>query len=115
MGSDDIQMEFGLDKCAKATSNREKKVSSEGIQLNGNKVIQDLDPQATSTYLDMEEGDDTDHQKMKNKIQKEYERRIKLVQRSELNARNKISTINKLAIPVVTYIYGVIDWKLDET
>ena len=29
--SDDIQMEFGLDKCAKATFKRGKKVSAEGI------------------------------------------------------------------------------------
>ena len=32
--SDDIQMEFGLDKCAKATFKRGKKVSAEGIPLN---------------------------------------------------------------------------------
>ena len=32
--SDDIQMEFGLDKCAKATSKRGKKVSAECILLN---------------------------------------------------------------------------------
>ena len=32
--SDDIQMEFRLDKCAKATFKRGKKVSAEGILLN---------------------------------------------------------------------------------
>ena len=71
MVSDDIKMEFGLDKCAKATFKGGKKVSAEGIQLNGDKVIQDLDPETTYTYLGMEEGSGTDHQKMKNKIQKE--------------------------------------------
>ena len=34
--------------------------------------------------------------------------------KSELNARNKIATINTLAVPVNLYSYGVIDWKLDE-
>ena len=51
---------------------------------------------------------------MKVKIKKEYNRRIKLVCKSELNARNKIATINTLAVPVILYSYGVIDWKLDE-
>ena len=41
--SDDIKMEFGLDKCAKATFKRGKKISAEEIQLNENKVIQDLE------------------------------------------------------------------------
>ena len=34
--------------------------------------------------------------------------------KSELNARNKIVAINTLAVPVILYGYGVIDWKLDE-
>ena len=41
--SDDIKMEFGLDKCAKESFKRGKKVSAEGIPLNNNQVIQDLD------------------------------------------------------------------------
>ena len=36
-------MEFGLDKCAKASFKRFKKVSAKGIPLNDNQVIQDLD------------------------------------------------------------------------
>ena len=51
---------------------------------------------------------------MKVKIRKGYKRRIKLVLKSELNARNKIATINTLAVPVILNSYGVIDWKLDE-
>ena len=41
-------------------------------------------------------------------------RRIKLLLKSELNARNKIAVINSLAVPVIVYSYVVIDWKLDE-
>ena len=62
----------------------------------------------------MEGGEGIQHHKMKVKIRKEYKRRIKLVFKSELNARNKIAAINILAIPVILYSYGVIDWKLDE-
>ena len=55
--SDDIKMEFGLDKCAKASFKRGKKVSVEGIPLNDNQVIQDLDQAETYKYLGMEEGE----------------------------------------------------------
>ena len=112
--SDDIKMEFGLDKCAKASFKRGMKVSAEGIPLNDNQVIQDMDQAETYKYLGMEEGEGVQHHKMKVKIRKEYKRRIKLVLKSELNARNKIAAINTLAVPVILYSYGVIDWKLDE-
>ena len=112
--SDDIKMEFGLDKCAKASFKRGKRVSAKGIPLNDNQVIQDLDQDETYKYLGMEEGEEVQHYKMKVKIRKEYKRRIKLVLKSELNAGNKIAAINTLAVPVILYSYGVTDWKLDE-
>ena len=43
-------MEFGLDKFAKATFKRGKKVQAEGIQLNDNQVIQDLEQSETYKY-----------------------------------------------------------------
>ena len=107
-------MEFGLDKCAKASFKRGKKVSAEGIPLNDNQVIQDLDQAETYNYLGIEDGEGVQHHKMKVSIGKEYKRRIKLVFKSELNARNKIAAINTLAVPVILYSYGVIDWELDE-
>ena len=51
---------------------------------------------------------------MKVKIRKEYKRRIKLVLKSELNARNKTVAINTLPVKGILYSYGVTDWKLDE-
>ena len=75
---DDIEMEFGLDKCAKASFKRGKKVSAEGSPLNDNQVIQDLDQAKTYKYMGMEKGEGVQHNKMKVKIRKEYKRRIKL-------------------------------------
>ena len=112
--SDDIKVEFGVEKCAKASFKRDKKVSTEGIPLNDSQEIQDLDQAETYKYLEMEEGEGAQHHKMKVKIRKEYKRRLKLVLKSELNARNKIVAMNTLAVPVILYSYGVIDWKLDE-
>ena len=48
--SDDIKMEFGLDKCTEASFKRGKKVSAVGIPLNDNQVIQDLDQAETCKY-----------------------------------------------------------------
>ena len=107
-------MEFGLDKCPKASFKRGKKVSAEGISLNNIQVIQDLDEAETYKYLGMKEGEGVQHHKMKVKIRKKYKRRIKLLLKSKLNARNKIAAINTLAVPVILYSYGVIHWKLNE-
>ena len=59
--SDDIQMEFGLDKCAEGTFKRGKKVSAEGILLNDHQLIQDLDQAETYKYIGMEEGEGVQH------------------------------------------------------
>ena len=62
----------------------------------------------------MEEGEELQHHEMKGKVWKEYKRRVQLVLKSELNARNKITAINTLAVPVIVYSYCIINWKLDE-
>ena len=74
--SDDIQMEFRLDKCAKATFKRGKKVSAEGILLNDQQLIQDLDQAETYKYLGMEEGVGVQHHQMKVKIKNKYKWQI---------------------------------------
>ena len=75
-------MEFGLDKCAKASFKRSKNISTEGIPLNDNQVMQNLDQAETYKYLGMEEAEGVQHHKIKVKIRKEYKRRIKLVLKS---------------------------------
>jgi hypothetical protein len=37
---------------------------------------------------------------MKERLQKEYTRRLRMILKSELNAKNKITAIGALAIPV---------------
>ena len=64
-------MVFGLDKCAKATFKRGKKVSAEGILLNNHQLIQDLDQAETYKYPGMEEAEGIQHIQMKVKIKKE--------------------------------------------
>ena len=51
---------------------------------------------------------------MKEKIRKECIRRVRSILKTELNSRNKLTAINTLAIPAVTYSFNVIDWNLSE-
>ena len=37
-----------------------------------------------------------------------------MILRTELNGRNKIEAVNSLAVPVVQYSFGIIDWKISE-
>ena len=37
-----------------------------------------------------------------------------MVLKSELNSSNKISAINALAVPVVTYSINIINWQMKE-
>ena len=110
--SNDIGMEFGLDKCAKASFVRGKLQKTSSINLDIDTAIRDLDPQETYRYLGVNEGDGIKHASTKEKIRKEYYQRIRLVLKTELNSKNRIEAINTLAVPVVQYSFNIINWTL---
>ena len=110
--SNDIGMEFGLDKCAKASFVRGKLQKTSSINLDVNTAIRDLDPEETYRYLGVNEGDGINHASMKEKIRKKYYRRIRLVLKIELNSKNGLESINTLAVPVVQYSFNIINWNL---
>ena len=102
-------MEFGLDKCAKATFKRGRLADSSNIELDLNTVIQDLEQEGTYKYLEISKGDGIEHSQMKEKIRKEHYRRILMVLKSELNSANELGAINTLAVPLVTYSFNIIN------
>ena len=73
-----------------------------------------MDQGETYKYLGIEENDGIQHGKTKEKIRDECYRQVSGVLQSELNAKNKLKAINTLAIPVVTYIFNVVNWNLEE-
>ena len=91
--SDDIKMEFGLDKCAKATFKRGRLTKTTDLHLDVNTVIEELDQESTYKYLGVNEGDGLQHSAMKEKIRKEYYRRVRMVLKTELNAANKFEAV----------------------
>ena len=112
--SDDIQMEFGLEKCSKATFKKGKLTTNENIQFDLDPTIQQLEQEGTYKYLGMNERDGIQHAKMKEMIQKVYYRRIRTITKSELNAIKRMETINTLATLVVTLSFNIVDWKMED-
>lgn len=107
--SDDIRMEFGLEKCAKATFKRGKLTKTSDLQIDTGTSIRELDQVEAYKYLGINEGDGIQHAAMKEKVRKEYYRRVRLVLKSELNATNRFEAVDTLAVPVVTYSFNIIN------
>ena len=51
---------------------------------------------------------------MKDKIQKEYYRRVRQLMSSKLNGVNTIRAINSQAVSLVKYSAGILKWTKDE-
>jgi len=51
---------------------------------------------------------------MKERRKQEYSRRLRMILKSELNARNKITAIGALAVPVLRYSFGIFNWRTEE-
>ena len=69
--SNGIGMEFGLNKCAKASFVREKLQKTSSINLDIDTAIRDLNPEENYKYLGVNEEDGINHASMKEKIRKE--------------------------------------------
>ena len=106
-------MEFGIKKCGILTMKRGKIVKSEGIKLPDGEVMKQV-RQEGYTYLGIIELDKIKETEMKEKITKEYKRRQRLILKSKLNGRNKVTAINTWAVAIFRYGAGIIQWKARE-
>ena len=48
------------------------------------------------------------------KSEKKYTRRLRMILESEFNAKNMITAIRALAVPVLRYSFEIINWRLEE-
>ena len=51
---------------------------------------------------------------MKERLKQDYSGRLRMMLKSDLNARNKITAIGALAVPVLRHSFGIINWKIEE-
>jgi hypothetical protein len=66
--SDDICMEFALEKCAKIAFKRAKLVHLQNLVIDINREIQELEQGKTYKYLGIEESEGIQHQQMKERL-----------------------------------------------
>ncbi len=86
-------MEFGLEKCAKATFKRRRLTQTTSIDLDIDTAIKEIEQEGTYKYLGVNEGDGIQHATMMEKIRKECYRRVRMVLKSKLNAANLFKAI----------------------
>jgi hypothetical protein len=101
-------MNFGLEKCARICLKRGRVQSKMHIGNTFENDIKELDPRKAYKYLGIEENFDTQHMNEKEKLNKQYLRRLRLVLGTELSAKNKIQAIGSLAVPVLRYSFGML-------
>ena len=112
--SKDIGMEFGIKKCGILSLKRGKVTEHEGIILPSGDKMKSIEDEGGYKYLGILEMDVFLEKEMKEKVMKEYKRRLRLVLKSKLNGKNKIQGINTWAVALVRYSGGILDWKNDE-
>ena len=83
-------MQFGIKKCGVLTIERGKVIRTDGIRLADGQHMKDID-ETGYIYLEILETDKMEEKEMKEKFSKEYLWRLRLILRSKLNKRNKIT------------------------
>ena len=88
-----------------------KIVNSDSIQLPNDKVIKSLEEGHSYKYLDVLEVDEVMANEMKDKVKKEYYRRVRKVLETKLNSGNVFKAINAWAVSVVRYSAAFLGWS----
>ena len=112
--SKDINMQFGVDKCAFMYIEREKRKSlGEMININGVE-IKELEEGDMYKYLGQDESVGYNGPVNKERVSKEYLKRVKKIWNSQLSAINKSTAHNVFAVPIMTPTIGILDWTRKE-
>ena len=112
--SNDIGMEFGVEKCAMLVIKRGKVVESNGIDLPNNETIKSIHEENGYKYLGVMEANQVLSGQMKERLRKEYKRRVKKILKSKLNGGSTITAINTWAVSMMRYAAPFVDWRKDE-
>ena len=112
--TNDIGMIFGEAKCAYICIVRgRKKCLGSSIQING-LTIQELKEGEQYKYLGKDESVGYHGPLNKERVLKEYKRRVRKIWSSELYGNNKATAHNTLAVPVITPTIGILQWTKKE-
>ena len=112
--SQDIGMEFGIEKCALFVMKSGKRHMTDGMELPNHDRIRTLEEKETYKYLGILEADTIKQVQMKDTIRKEYLRRTQKLLEKKLSRRNLIKGINTWAVPLVRYSGPFLKWTREE-
>ena len=108
--SQDIGMEFGIEKCVILVMKSGKRHMTDGMELPNNDKIRTLGENETYKYFGILEADTIKPVEMKDKIRKEYLRRTRKLPETKLSSRNLIKGTNTWAMPLVRYSGPFFKW-----
>ena len=112
--SQDIGMEFGIEKCEMLVMKSGKRHLTDGMeQPNEDKIIT-LGEKESYKYLGILEADTIKQVEMKEKIPKEYLRRTRKLLETKLSCRNLIKGINTWAVSHVRYSGSFFKWTREK-
>ncbi|KAL1448298.1 hypothetical protein WDU94_008925 [Cyamophila willieti] len=112
--SKDICMNLGFNKCKTLTIKHGKYVDSKNITLMNNIQFDSLEADETYKYLGMDQTLNMKESDLKQKFKDAFHKRVQIVMKTELYAKNKIQAINAWAIPLLTYTFGIINWSMTD-
>ena len=96
-------MEFGIEKYAMLVTKSDKRHITEGVELPNQVIIITLGEKETYKYLGILEADTIKEVEMKERIKKEYLKRIRKLLDAKLYVRNLVKGINTWAVPFIRY------------
>ena len=112
--SQDIWMEFGIDKCAMLVMKSGKWHLTDGADLPNQDKIRTLAENEIYKHLGILEADTIKQVKTKNKTEKEYLWRTRKLLETKLSCWNLIKGINTWAVSLVRYSKPFLKWTRDE-
>ena len=112
--SQDIGMEFGIEKYAMLVMKNGKRHMTDRMELPNHEKIRTLGENETYKYLGILEAETIKQVEMKDKIRKEYLKTTRKLLETKLSSRNFIKGINTWAVPLVRYPGPFLKWTRDE-
>ena len=112
--SQDIGIEFGIEKCAMLVMKSGKQHMTDGMELPNHDKIRTHGENETYKYMGILEADTIKQVEMKDKIRKEYIRRTRKLFETKLSSRNLIEENNTLAVLLVRDSGPFLKWTRDE-
>lgn len=105
--SNDIKMNFGLDKCATVFIKKGKVISSHEKIFD----IQCLPIDQNYKYLGFNQHIGIDHSNMKNHFTSHFKQKLTKILKTSLDSKNLIKAINNYAVSSLIHTFGILKWS----